>query len=116
MESVTPEEFWDIVQKNSTVLPQEIFYRLYHDDTGNVLFYSMEHQPGQYIEIDRETFVRSPSNVRVKHGKLVEFRRITTSKLVPTDVGTPCHPNNVCIVVPETQPHQKWSKLTYESD
>jgi hypothetical protein len=116
MEPMTLEEFWDIAQKHSTVLPQRLFYRLYHDDNGYVLFYSMEDLPGQYVEIDRETFARSPSNVRVKNGKLVEIRHTTTPKLVPADTGTPCHPDNVCIVVSDTESHQRWSKLTYESN
>jgi hypothetical protein len=95
--------------------PEPVFFRLYHQD-GVPLFYSMEDLPGTYIEIDAETFARSPTHVRVRDGKMVESIWQTTARLVPSDTGTPCHPDDVCIVVVETEPHQRWSKQTYETN
>lgn len=108
---MTDEEFWKIL----TNVPDKakLFYRLYHDSYGVPLFYSMEDLPGTYIEIDQETFSRSPSNVRVHKGKLYELTEKITSKLIPADIGTPCHPEDVSIVVPDTINHQRWSKRTY---
>jgi hypothetical protein len=96
--------------------PQPVFYRLYHDDHGVPLFYSMEDTPGTYIDIDQETFARNRFDVRVKNGKLVTVTWHTTEKLVPGDTGTPCHPENVAVVVSEQEPHTKWSKRTYEGN
>jgi hypothetical protein len=99
-----------------TPLPQPVFYRLYHDDRGVPLFYSMEHRPGTYIEIDQETFARNRFDVRVKNGKLVTVKWYTTEKLVPGNEGTPCCPEDVTIVVDKQEPHVKWSKKTYEGN
>ena len=111
---MTPEEFWSVLHKMPE--PEPVFYRLYHDDQGRPLFYSMEDLPGTYIEIDQATFARNASNVRVRDGKLVEVTWSTTAKLVPGNSGSPCHPDNVAVIVTEDQPHIKWSKQTYESN
>ena len=97
--------------------PAPIFYRLYYDAaTGRPLFYSMEDRPGIYIEITPEEYYRNKSNVRVRDGRLVEVTWTTTAKLVPGNSGSPCHPDNVAVIVAEDQPHTKWSKKTYESN
>ena len=111
---MTPEQFWSILHNMPEPLP--VSYRLYHDDQGRPLFYSMETVPGTYIEIDQATFARSASNVRVRDGKLIEITWATTTKLVPGNSGSPCHPDNVSVIVAEDHPHTKWSKKTYESN
>ena len=96
--------------------PQPVFYRLYHDNQGLPLFYSMEDLPGNYIEIDAAAFAQSSMNVQVQNGRLVQRTRWFISKLEPTESGTPCHPDDVAIVVDPDQPHQCWSKQTYEKN
>jgi len=108
---MTDEEFWKIL--TDVPVPTALYYRLYHDQHGVPLFYSMEDLPGTYIEIDQETYSRNPSSVRVHNGKLYELTKNITSKLTPSETGTPCHSNDVCIVVFESSPHQRWSKQTY---
>ena len=111
---MTPEQFWSILHNMPEPLP--VSYRLYHDDQGRPLFYSMETVPGTYIEIDQATFARSASNVRVRDGKLIEITWATTTKLVPGNSGSTCHPDNVAVIVTEDRPHTKWSRKTYESN
>ena len=89
--------------------PPPVFsYRLYHDDNGIPLVYSMEDLPGKYIEVDRETLITAPMYVRVVDGQLKYLKTSTILKLQPSDTGTPCHPTNVSIVVDEAEPHTKW--------
>jgi hypothetical protein len=81
---------------------------------GQPLFYSMEVVPGTYIEIDQaisRCFQRACAR-----RKLVEVTWATTTKLVPGNSGSPCHPDNVAVIVAEDQPHTRWSKKTYESN
>ena len=113
-EPVTEQEFWSILAAMPE--PQPVFFRLYHDDRGHVLFYSMEDVPGTYIEIDAETFALRPTNIRVRNGQMVEVTWMTSEKLQPTETGTPCHTTDITVVVSPNTPHIKWSKQTYEQN
>ena len=72
---MTDEEFWQALRDMPE--PRPVDYRIYYNEQGELLFYSMEDVPGTYLTID---------------------------------AGTPCDPDDVSIVVPETHEHQKWSK------
>ena len=111
---MTPEDLQKLFQ--SAPEPAQPFFRLYYDDQGRPLFYSMADLPGTYIEIDQKTFARGATNVRVRDGKLVELTWATTTKLIPGNSGSPCHPDNVAVIVTEDQPHTKWSKRAFESN
>ena len=109
---MTPDEFWAILHAMPEPLP--VSWRLYYDAEGAPITYSMESLPGTYIEVDAETYARMPMNVRVRDGRLIELKS-AVRRLAPSDTGTPCYPNNVAIVVDETEPHQRWSMKTHES-
>ena len=109
---MTPEEFFGALEH--MLMPDPVTYRLYHDDQGCPLFYSMEDLPGTYIEIDQETFAKNSTRVRVRNGKLVEVTWKTTQKIVPSNSGTMCHEQDVAIVVKQNGTY--WSKQTYETD
>ena len=106
---MTPEEFWDIL--HAMPEPQPVFYRLYYNDAGQPVCYSMEDLPGNYIDIDAETFGLAPDNVRVVNGQLKYITTCTSDKLVPGIIGTQCHPQSVAVVVTQNGTH--WSKQTY---
>ena len=110
---MTPDEFWNILHTVPDPVP--LTYRLYHDDAGRLLFYSMEQLPGNYIEIDADTFSRSPSRIRVVDGQLVETKWRTVNKLTPDSAGTRCHPKDMAVVI-STEPYSAWSKKTYEAN
>lgn len=91
--------------------PQPVFYRLYHDDHGRPIVYSMESLPGNYIEICKEDYVAGSHAVRVVNGQLVHLGLKTSEKLIPSDDGTPCHAHDVSIVDPHSKKY--WSKHFY---
>lgn len=111
-DELTPERFWEIMAAMPE--PQPVFYRLYHDDQGQPLFYTMEDVPGTYIEITAEQYRDYDFRVQVQDGQLIKVSWTTTQKLERSDSGTPCHPDNVAVVVSMDQPHQCWSKQTYD--
>ena len=106
---MTPEEFWSILHSMPEPLP--VFWRLYYNDQGQPVCYSMEDLPGNYIDIDAETFGLAPANVRVVDNKLKYITTRTSDKLVPSTSGTLCHPQNVAVIV--EQNGTPWSKQTY---
>lgn len=108
------EEFVKIWQ-DSAPNPQPVFFRLYYNEQGHPLSYSMEDLPGNYIDIDAVTYQHSDFNVRVVDGKLIKVsKQQPIAKLRPQDIGTPCHPWDVTVVVDSTEPNIKWNN-TYES-
>jgi hypothetical protein len=108
----TTENFWQAWQAWNPEPPKPVFFRLYYDDQGYPLFYSMEDLPGQYIEIDAECYRMSSHRVRVVNGQLVKLSNNSVKKLVPSETGTPCDPRDVCVVVDQDRPHIKWSLRT----
>jgi hypothetical protein len=110
---MTPEEFWTILH----AIPEEIptLRRLYYNDSGEPLFYSTEDLPGNYIDIDPETFSRASSQVRVRNGQIVSTTtHRVTKKLVPANHGIACDSRDVCVVVDTKQSHTKWTIKNYE--
>ena len=112
----TTENFW-LALAEPVPEPVPIFFRLYYNERGEPVSYSMEDLPGNYIEIDAETYQRSRFNVQVVDGKLVHIiPKKFTSKLKPGNTGTTCAPDNVSVVVAQDQPHIKWSLKSNESN
>ena len=110
---MTEQEFWEIL--HAAPEPKPVSYRLYHDNTGAPIIYSMEELTDNYIEVDQETYVLAPFNVRVVDGQLIHIKPVVTvKKLQPGNQGTPCDPGDVCIVVAEDQPHVKWTIVNNE--
>jgi hypothetical protein len=98
--------------------PQSVSHRLYYDDHGNPVIYSMEDLAGNYIEVDPQTYAIASFRVRVVDQTLIHVRpKIQVKKLRPnTETGTPCSRSDVCVVVAEQQPHTKWKITNNEAD
>ena len=93
----TTENFW-AAWAIPVVPAKSPFYRLYYDDQGYLLFYSMEDIPGNYIEIDHETFAAGSPRVRVVNGQLRHIKTNVVSKLVPSSQGQACDPRDVAVI------------------
>ena len=112
---MTPEEFWTILYD----VPPEIepIHRLYYNDQGEPLFYATEDLPGNYIDIDTETFARASSRVKVSNGQIITTATHCVSrKLVPAEHGVACDSRDVCVVVNTELPHTKWIIKHYEQN
>jgi hypothetical protein len=109
MTNNTNDNFWLALQQQQPVEVTEPVYRLYHDDLGEPLFYSMDVVPGNYIDVDPDTFRAGPVNVKVVDGQLTIIKTNTVHKLIPGTIGTACHPQDIAVVVDESEPHVKWS-------
>jgi hypothetical protein len=110
MNKITVEDFWKVWSEPvADVLP--VSYRLYYNDDGSVICYTMEDLPGTYIEVDLQEYLVASCNVRVVDKKLIHLpTAILVTKLQPNlSTGTACDPQDVCVVVNENIPHVKWS-------
>ena len=105
---MTEEEFWAPLLTIFNVVP--VFYRLYYNDDGSPIIYSMEELPHAYVEVDLETYLNYNLNVKVIDGQLV-FKKavITVNKLQPTNHhGKTCDPRDVCVVIEASKTNTKW--------
>ena len=111
---MTESEFWEILQ--AAPEPVQLFYRLYYSDDGAPIMYSMEDGPGNYIDVDPQTYAIAPTNVRVVDNKLTYIRPKTAiKKLQPVIAnGIACDLRDVCVVVDPGQPHTKWTIVNNE--
>ena len=112
--------FWQAVEAHNWAPPElKLEFRLYYDDQGRVLYYSMEDLPGTYITVDRHTFEQHRFDIRIKDEKIIKQNHPSSWKLVPSDTASySCHANDVSIVVPETYENkQHWKvETTHEAD
>ena len=110
MSNTTTDNFFSVWGLNQSQ-PQPVYFRLYYNDQGDLICYSMEDLPGNYIEIDKELYQNSPRNVQVIDGKIHFITpKAVVPKLIPNqNNGTSCNPADVCVVVGPDQPSIKWS-------
>ena len=102
---MTPDEFWSALAQMPE--PHAVFYRLYYDQNGDPICYTMEDLPGSYIDIDVDVYRSQPRDIKVIRGRLVYLTR--GLKLRPREWGTSCDPRDVCVVVDPSRRHITWS-------
>lgn len=104
----TTENFLKVMREFSWPDPPKILYRVYYDDAGHPITYSMAELSGNYIDISQEDYLLASMDSRVINGRLIHPVKNTAVKLYPGISGTPCHPENVCVVVKEKESNVTW--------
>jgi hypothetical protein len=108
------DAFWQAVQAHNWQQPEQTLeFRLYYDDQGQPVCYSMEDLPGKYITIDRTTFDQARCDVLVKHGKIVKINNPTSWKLAASnEENYACHAQDVTVIVPVEHAQRRFWKVT----
>ena len=111
MNKQTTDNFWKAWSDLQPTTVQLVEYRLYYTTDGKPICYTMEDLPGNYIEVDMETYLVGSYHVRVVDQKLVNIPAMSrVTKLKPSNTfGVPCDPRDICVVVDESSKHTKWS-------
>jgi hypothetical protein len=77
-------------------------YRLYYDDNGKVLCYTVEDLPGDYIIVDHLTYLKARPDLIVSNGRLIQSNEgAVITKLEPSLYGTNCYEGDINIVITE---------------
>ena len=117
MTNATTENFWEAWINTVCPDPVPVSYRLYYNPDGTPKVYSMDDMPGDYIEVDAETYAKSPFSVRVINQQLVYIQpKLRVHKLKPSTTGITCDPRDVCVIVPEQRSYIRWKMTTNETD
>lgn len=103
----TTTNFFEGLELHVPVKPQEIFFRLYYDDAGELICYSMEDLPEKYIEISAEQFAQSDRHIYIKDAKIHKKRLVSIGKLVPTSDPTGTD-------ITDVRSNVQWEMKTYE--
>lgn len=106
---MTPEEFYNILASAPEPIVQT--FKLYYNEHGRPIVYTMEQLPGNYIEVDQDTYLAASMNVQVINGKIKILEpEQYFPKLTHSDTGTKCDPRDVCVVVDDEElQYIKWS-------
>jgi hypothetical protein len=103
--------FWDALELADQTQPEvDLEYRLYYNDLGEVLFYSTEGHPGNYIVITKQVYDEGRYDNTVVDGVLVPPAQYIYQKLIPNEFGTTTITSDVSIVGSE----QHWKLKRYE--
>lgn len=109
----TTDNFWQIWNSFTWPEPTPVTYRCYYLGNSDVDFYTMEDLPGNYIEVDQQSYVLAIKPAQVVDGRLIIIKpKTTVQKLSPAECGTMCHRDDVSIVVTDNGTY--WNHQQHE--
>lgn len=96
--------------------PSVLEFRVYYSKNGNILFYTTENLEGDYLVIDKQTYIEARYDLCVVNKKLVKkVKGITIRKYKPDPKGISCHKEDISVLVKGNFKHkQKWKLHTDE--
>ena len=98
--------FWDALELADQTQPEvDLEYRLYYNDLGEVLFYSTEDLPGNYIVVGKKVYDEGRYDNTIIDGVLVPPAQYVYQKLVPIN-----EPGDDVSIVSDA----KWKLKRYE--
>ena len=100
------DNFLEALKMVRPVKRQEIFFRLYYDNDGNIITYSMEDLEGDFIEVTCEEFAIGDKNIKIVDGKIHKICLTTYGKLVPINNN----PTDITVITDKPS----WKMKTYE--
>lgn len=110
------DSFWQAVSEYQEPEQPTLEFRLYYDDAGRVLFYSMEQLPGKYVQVTSEQYAEGRYDVTVVNGEIKYPVTKVYRKLVPSKTGTATSLSDVTIISPTETDAQFWKAKIYEQD
>lgn len=105
------QEFWQALQP---IPASTTVYKLYYDEQGRPIKYSVDNEPGNYIEVSVEDYLRSNFQVRIREGQIVYLKQPAIPRLVKSQQGTATHPSDITII--QTDSTTRWSLQAYEEN
>lgn len=84
---------------------QQVEFRLYYDNSGNVLFYTCDKPEGNYIVIDSSVYAGCRMDLKIIDGEIVKNVEAVFSQLVHAVDGVVCAKQDVSIVVTDNYPY-----------
>ena len=110
------DKFWqEVINLLDPIVEKKLSYRLYYDDDGNPLFYSMDDLVGNYIEVSQEIFALANPNVKVKDGKLIKIDPKISYKLILGTTGVKTNVLDITVVT-DSDPYIQWNIKNYDAD
>jgi hypothetical protein len=106
------QEFWAAL---TPIPPNKTQYRLYYDQNGLPLKYSVDEEPGNYIEVTAFEYLKASFKLKVKDEVIVYLKEPAVPKLVISTHGTATHLDDIT-VLSDSVVNNKWSLKIYEED
>lgn len=90
-------------------------YRIYYNPVdGSIIEYSNEIKEAPYIIVDKNIWNQNRFEFKIKEGKLVAPKPVV-GKLIPSQDGTPCHPDDITLIVSAGSAATHWKNHTYDN-